>query len=50
MYGDYFGMYRDFLSMRRGYGSAQFIPPRSMVIKNKIRRARQQRSRRRKRR
>lgn len=49
MYYDYFGMYREFLSMCGGYGSAKFIPPRSMTIKNKIRKARQKRLGRRKR-
>ena len=50
MYSNYFDMYRDGLFMDREYGNAKFIPPRSMVIKNKIRRARQQRLKRRKRR
>ena len=50
MYFNYFDMYREGLFMDRGYGDAKFIPSRSMVIKNKIRRASQQRLKRRKRR
>lgn len=43
---DYFGMYSDYVRMRLDYSNAKYTPPRSMVIKNKIRRARQRAKRR----
>lgn len=41
----YFGIIAD---IKVQHGSAMFIPPHSMVVKNKIRKARRERSRRRK--
>lgn len=48
MYSDYYSYYRDFLSLFND-SDARYIPKRSTVIKNKIRRKRQQKSKRRKR-
>ena len=48
MYYDYYSSYREFLSLYND-SDARYIPKRSTVIKNKIRRKRQQKSKRRKR-
>ena len=44
---DYFDMYSTYVRMRLDYTNAMYTPSRSMVIKNKIRRAKQQRTKRR---
>lgn len=46
-----FGFYNDYYGMMSGkwnsqYGSAKYIPKRSLVIKNKIRKARQKKNKR----
>ena len=47
MFGfDVFDMYREYASISNIYSNAMFTPPRSMVIKNKVRRARQLRNKR----
>jgi hypothetical protein len=38
---DYFDMYTTWARMRLDFSDAKYAPSRSMVIKNKIRRARQ---------
>lgn len=44
---DYFDIYSEYVRMRLDYSDAKYTPSRHMVIKNKIRRARQQRAKRR---
>lgn len=43
-----YGYFNILTDMKVRHGSAMFIPPHSMVVKNKIRKARRERSRRRK--
>lgn len=44
---DYFDVYSTYVRMRLDYSNAMYTPSRSMVIKNKIRKAQQQRTKRR---